>query len=169
MALNLSTPTAALAFEMALRNQQIQDSAGQFDAEGRRRVADALVAGNDQFEPFAPIYQSYAQPAEAQRMAQARAFNEYLVGLPELLARSAKERAGSGGGSGMELTPGQSLSGYESAADRLRRLTESLMKDHAKSTYKGYNPMQPYTALPRNTSSSVTSKAISPTTTSRGT
>jgi hypothetical protein len=101
MAFNLSTPTAKLAFEMALRNQQAQDSSAPFDASARSFVSKALATGNDQLAPFEDIYRQYVDPAEAQRRAQAAAFNEYLVGLPELLSASAKElRASGSSGSG---------------------------------------------------------------------
>jgi hypothetical protein len=119
MAFNLSTPTAKLAFEMALRNQQAQDSSAPFDASARSFVSKALATGNDQLAPFEDIYRQYVDPAEAQRRAQAAAFNEYLVGLPELLSASAKElrasgSSGSGGGrlfnqSGVQRTPQEIL------------------------------------------------------------
>jgi hypothetical protein len=100
MAFNLSSPVAKLAFEMALRNQQAQDSSAPFDASARSFVSKALATGNDQLAPFEDIYRQYVDPAEAQRRAQAAAFNEYLIGLPELLSASQKELAGSGGGGG---------------------------------------------------------------------
>ena len=103
MAFDLSSPVAQLAFEMALRNQQVPSTSR--DAEARAFVSKALQVGNDQLAPFDDIYRQYMDPVEAQRRAQAQAFNEYLVGLPELLAASQKEFAeanarGRGGGGG---------------------------------------------------------------------
>jgi hypothetical protein len=134
MAFNLSSPVAKLAFEMALRNQQAQDSSAPFDASSRSFVSQALATGNDQLAPFEDIYRQYVDPAEAQRRAQAAAFNEYLIGLPELLTASQKELSRSGGGSGggsgdLDTT---NLSSYESPADRLNRLLGGLTQPTAK-------------------------------------
>ena len=108
MAFDLSSPVAQLAFEMALRNQQVPSTSR--DAEARAFVSKALQVGNDQLAPFDDIYRQYMDPVEAQRRAQAQAFNEYLVGLPELLAASQKEFAeanarGRGGGTTRIMNP----------------------------------------------------------------
>jgi hypothetical protein len=132
MAFNLSSPVAKLAFEMALRNQQAQDSSAPFDASARSFVSQALATGNDQLAPFEDIYRQYVDPAEANRRAQAAAFNEYLVGLPELLEASAKELSASKGGSGKAKLDTTNLSGYESAEDRLNRLLGGLTQPTAK-------------------------------------
>lgn len=124
MAFNLSTPTAQLAFEMALRNQQAINASPQYDAEARAAVSKALQYGNETLPGYEDIYRSYMDPAENQRRAQAQAFNEYLVGLPELLAKSASER--SGGGSSV-ATSGM-LSGYQNPIDRLNRLVSNIVE-----------------------------------------
>lgn len=127
MALDLSSPVAKLAFEMALRNQQAQEASAPFDASARAFVSKALATGNDQLAPFEDIYRQYVDPAEAQRRAQAAAFNEYLVGLPELLSASAKElRASSGGGGGQADIDTTNLSNYMSPEDRLNMLLGGL-------------------------------------------
>ena len=162
MAFDLSSPAAALAFDMALRNQQVIDNAGQYDADARRKVTQSLSVGYDPFEPFAPIYQEYMGPAQAQRIAQAQAFNKYLVGLPELLAKAAKE--GSSGSGASASASGQQLSGYTSAQDRLRQLTESLMTKHGSSTAtRQPAATQQETFIPRTPvrGQAVTSRAIS--------
>jgi hypothetical protein len=112
MAFDLSSPVAKLAFEMALRNQQAQDSSAPFDASARSFVSQALSRGNEQLSDYEDIYRQYVDPAEAQRRAQAAAFNEYLIGLPELLAKSAQERRGSGG-TGSPDVDTTNLSNYE--------------------------------------------------------
>lgn len=130
MAFNLSSPIAKLAFEMALKNQQSIDSAGQFDAQARAAVSDSLKYGNETLPPFEDVYRSYVDPAEAQRRAQAEAFNAYLVGLPELLAQAAKE--GRSSGSGTSALDRTNLSNYETPAQRLNRLLGSILP--SKST-----------------------------------
>lgn len=120
MAFDLSSPVAKLAFEMALRNQQAIDSGSQFDAQSRAAVSQALAAGNDPLSSYENIYRQYVDPAEAQRKAQAQAFNAYLIGLPELMAQSAKEMSRSSGGSSTVMTG--NLSNYETPAERLQRL-----------------------------------------------
>ena len=133
MAFDLSSPVAKLAFEMALKNQQAIDSGGQFDAQARGFVSKALATGNDPLAPFEDVYRSYVDPAEAQRRAQAQAFNAYLVGLPELLAQAAKEgrSSGSGDGSALDTT---NLSNYESPADRLARIMGTLVSSTSKGS-----------------------------------
>jgi hypothetical protein len=134
MAFDLSSPVAKLAFEMALRNQQAQDSSAPFDASARSFVSQALSRGNEQLSDYEDIYRQYVDPAEAQRRAQAAAFNEYLIGLPELLAKSAQERRGSGG-TGSPDVDTTNLSNYESAEDRFNRL---LGTTTSTSTYKPF-------------------------------
>lgn len=127
MAFDLSTPVAKLAFEMALRNQQAQDASAPFDASARAFVSKALATGNDQLAPYDDIYRQYVDPAEANRRAQAKAFNDYLVGLPELLSASQKELAalsgGSGGKANLDTT---NLSNYMSPQERLNMLLGNL-------------------------------------------
>lgn len=131
MAFDLSSPVAKLAFEMALRNQQAQEASAPFDASARAFVSKALATGNDQLAPYEDIYRQYVDPSEANRRAQAAAFNEYLVGLPELLAASAKELSAASAGSGKEKLDTTNLSAYESPADRLNRLLGGLTQPAA--------------------------------------
>ena len=138
MAFNLSSPVAKLAFEMALRNQQAQDSSAPFDASARSFVSKALATGNDQLAPFEDIYRQYVDPAEAQRRAQAAAFNEYLIGLPELLAKASKEGRSTGGTSGGVGLVGNPNSDYLSPQERLQNLIDSF----PKQTTAPYDPLR---------------------------
>jgi hypothetical protein len=143
MAFNLSTPVAKLAFEMALRNQQAQDASAPFDASARSFVSQALATGNDQLAPFEDIYRQYVDPAEAQRRAQAKAFNDYLIGLPELLSASQKELAGSGGGGGSSGYLMNPSGTYRSPQEVLDSLLSGILTTKPTSTaqrpdYSGY-------------------------------
>lgn len=137
MAFDLSTPTAKLAFEMALRNQQAIDASPQYDAEARNFVSKALQYGNETLPPYEDIYRSYMDPAEAQRRAQAQAFNEYLVGLPELLAQARKEGGGGGGGGSASAGTGM-LSGYKDPQQRLNDLVKNMVDNAKKKTPANY-------------------------------
>lgn len=132
MAFDLSSPIAKLAFEMALRNQQTIDSGSQFDTEARAAVSNALKYGNETLPPFEDIYRSYVDPAQAERRAQAEAFNAYLVGLPELLAKSRKELSASSGSGSSAMTG--NLSGYESPTDRFNRIMAGILGGSAQKT-----------------------------------
>lgn len=142
MAFDLSTPAAKLAFEMALKNRKTVENAGQVDAEGQAAVAKALEVGNDPFGPYEPIYQEYVGPVEAQRRAQAEAFNTYLVGLPELLAKAAQEDRSTGGGSQATYSMSD-LSNYESPADRLARLYNNIIAPVAAPAQQTQTPRKP--------------------------
>lgn len=131
MAFDLSSPVAKLAFEMALRNQQTIDSGSQFDAEARAAVSNALKYGNETLPGYEDIYRSYVDPAETQRRAQAQAFNAYLVGLPELLAKSRKEMGGSGGASSTLIG---NPSGYMTPAERFNQIMAGILGSTAPKT-----------------------------------
>jgi len=101
MAFNLSTPGAQLAFGVAQRAQEVQDYKDKLAAEARARVSAQLAPfGNDLTQP-ASTFDSIYGPAAATQQARAKAMQEYVTGLPELLARVQAERSsGSGGGGG---------------------------------------------------------------------
>lgn len=134
MAFDLSTPAAKLAFDMALRNKQAIDASPQYDTEARAAVSKALQYGNDPLSGYEDIYRSYMDPAENQRRAQAQAFNDYLVGLPELLAKSRTEGS-SGGGGGSAATGTGMLSGYRDPFERLNALVSNIV-EKAKPTQR---------------------------------
>jgi len=101
MAFDLSTPGAQLAFGVAQRAQEVQDYKDKLAAEARARVSAQLAPfGNDLTQP-ASTFDSIYGPAAATQQARAKAMQEYVTGLPELLARVQAERSsGSGGGGG---------------------------------------------------------------------
>lgn len=99
MAFDLSTPGAQLAFGVAQRAQEVQDYKAKLEAEARARVQAQLAPfGNDLTQP-ASTFDSIYGPAAATQQARAKAMQEYVTGLPELLARvQAEKLAGSGSG-----------------------------------------------------------------------
>jgi hypothetical protein len=101
MAFDLSTPTAQLAFGVAQRAQEVQDYKAKLEAEARDRVNARLAPYGNDLSQFDSTFRSVYDPAVATQQSRAKAMQEYVVGLPELLARSQAERSsGSGGGGG---------------------------------------------------------------------
>jgi len=101
MAFDLSTPSAQLAFGVAQRAQEVQDYKNKLAEEARARVSAQLAPfGNDNPQTMS-TFDSIYNPAAATQQARAKAMQEYVTGLPELLARvQAEKSAGSGGGGG---------------------------------------------------------------------
>jgi hypothetical protein len=99
MPFDLSSQTAQLAFDVARRAQETQDYKDKLAEEARARVQAQLAPfGNDNPQTMA-TFNSIYEPAAATRQARAKAMQEYVTGLPELLARvQAEKRAGLGGG-----------------------------------------------------------------------
>jgi len=112
MAFDLSTPGAQLAWGVAQRAQEVQDLKAQYEEQARGRVQAQLAPfGNDLTQP-ASTFDSIYGPAAATRQARAKAMQEYVTGLPELLARvKAEKRSGSGSGTGG--LPGTNLIDYQ--------------------------------------------------------
>ena len=101
MAFDLSTPTAQLAFGVAQRAQEVQDYKAKLEAEARDRVNARLAPYGNDLSQFDSTFKSIYDPAAATQQSRAKAMQEYVVGLPELLARAKAERSsGSGGGGG---------------------------------------------------------------------
>jgi hypothetical protein len=101
MAFDLSTPGAQLAFGVAQRAQEVQDMKARLEAEARARVEAQLAPFGNQNDATAATFNSIYVPAAATQQARAKAMQEYVTGLPELLARvQAEKRSGSGGGGG---------------------------------------------------------------------
>jgi hypothetical protein len=101
MAFDLSTPTAQLAFGVAQRAQEVQDYKTKLEAEARARVEARLAPYGNDLSQFDSTFKSIYDPAVATQQSRAKAMQEYVVGLPELLARAKAERSsGSGGGGG---------------------------------------------------------------------
>ena len=100
MAFDLSTPAAQLAWGVALRAQEVQDYKDKLAAEARARVSAQLAPfGNDNPQTMS-TFDSIYNPAAATQQARAKAMQEYVVGLPELLARVQAEKKKTGGGGG---------------------------------------------------------------------
>lgn len=101
MAFDLSTPGAQLAFDVALRAQEVQDLKAQYDEQARGRVQAQLAPFGNQNDATAATFDSIYGPAAATRQARAKAMQEYVTGLPELLARvKAEKNKTSGSGTG---------------------------------------------------------------------
>lgn len=112
MAFDLSTPGAQLAFDVARRAQEVQDLKAKYDAEARGRVQAQLAPfGNDNPQTMS-TFDSIYNPAAATQQARAKAMQEYVTGLPELLARVQAERSSGSGGGGGGL-PGSNLTDYQ--------------------------------------------------------
>jgi len=101
MALDLSTPGAQLAFGVAQRAQEVQDMKARLEAEARARVESRLAPYGNDLSQFDSTFKSIYDPVAATQQSRAKAMQEYVTGLPELLARvQAEKSAGSRGGGG---------------------------------------------------------------------
>ena len=99
MAFDLSTPGAQLAFGVAQRAQEVQDYKDKLEAEARARVEARLAPYGNNLSQFDSTFKGIYDPAVATQQSRAKAMQEYVIGLPELLARAQRERsAGSGSG-----------------------------------------------------------------------
>lgn len=90
------TPVAGLALEMAVRNQQLAERIPAMTENQRRLINLRLQRyGGDlsQYEPFMEV--GYNPAANALR-SQAEGMRDYLVGMPELMAKAMKEGQTSG-------------------------------------------------------------------------
>ena len=100
MALDLSSPAAQLAFDLARRNQEVQDMKQRLAEESRARINSKLTPYGNDISQYENIVAGTLGPAEATQQSRAQAMQEYVTGLPELLARAAAERKASSGGGG---------------------------------------------------------------------
>ena len=99
MAFDLSTPAAQLAWSVYQRGQEVQDFKDKLAEEARARVQAQLAPFGNQNDATTATFNSIYGPAAATQQARAKAMQEYVKGLPELLARvKAEKRSGSGGG-----------------------------------------------------------------------
>lgn len=117
MAFDLSTPGAQLAFDVALRNKEVQDLKAQYEAQARERVNARLTPYGNDLSEFDSTFKSIYDPVAATQQSRAKAMQEYVTGLPELLARAQaeKKKTGSGGGSG----GGSNITDYQAIFDYL--------------------------------------------------
>jgi len=103
MAFDLSTPGAQLAFGVAQRAQEVQDYKAKLEEEARARAEARLAPFGNDLSQFDSTFKSIYDPAVATQQSRAKAMQEYVIGLPELLARAQAEKkkaSGSGGGGG---------------------------------------------------------------------
>ena len=121
MAFDLSTPGAQLAFDVARRAQEAQDLKAQYEAQARERVNARLTPYGNDLSQFDSTFRSIYDPAVAAQQSRAKAMQEYVIGLPELLARAQAERsAGSGSGaSGITGGGGSNVTDYQAIFDYL--------------------------------------------------
>ena len=109
MAFDLSTPGAQLAWGVAQRAQEVQDLKAQYDEQARGRVQAQLAPFGNQNDATTATFNSIYGPAAATQQARAKAMQEYVTGLPELLARVQAEKKKTSG-SGL---PGSNLIDYQ--------------------------------------------------------
>jgi len=100
MAFDLSTPGAQLAFGVAQRAQEVQDYKAKLEEEARARAEARLAPYGNDLSQFDSTFKSIYDPAAAAQQARAKAMQEYVIGLPELLARAQAEKKKTGGGGG---------------------------------------------------------------------
>ena len=100
MAFDLSTPGAQLAFGVAQRAQEVQDYKNKLAEEARARVSAQLAPFGNENAQTMSTFDSIYNPAAATQQARAKAMQEYVTGLPELLARVQAEKSAGSGGSG---------------------------------------------------------------------
>lgn len=100
MAFDLSSPTAQLAFGVAQRAQEVQNFKNDLEARARQSVNAQLTPYGNDLSQFDSTFKSIYDPVAATQQARAKAMQEYVTGLPELLARIQAEKASTGGGGG---------------------------------------------------------------------
>ena len=119
MAFDLSTPGAQLAFDVALRNKEVQDLKAQYDAQARERVNARLTPYGNDLSQFDSTFKSIYDPVAATQQSRAKAMQEYVTGLPELLARAQAEKRSGGGGAGGSTGGGSNVTNYSAIFDYL--------------------------------------------------
>lgn len=108
MAFDLSTPTAQLAFGVAQRAQEVQDMKARLEEEARARANARLAPYGNDLSQFDSTFKSIYDPVAATQQERAKAMQEYVTGLPELLARVQAEKSSGSGGGGTNAMAGQS-------------------------------------------------------------
>ena len=145
MAFDLSTPGAQLAFGVAQRAQEVQDLKAQYDAQARERVNARLTPYGNDLSQFESTFKSIYDPVAATQQSRAKAMQEYVVGLPELLARAQRERsAGSGGGGsgggGSNVTDYQAIFEYLLGTNAKPLYTEPYSATNNAMRFRGPRP-----------------------------
>jgi hypothetical protein len=123
MAFDLSTPAAQLAWGVAQRAQEVQDLKAKYEEQARGNVNAQLAPYGNDLSQFDSTFKSIYDPVAKAQQARAKAMQEYVTGLPELLARVKAEKklaSGGGGGGGM---PASNLVDYQAIFNWLLGLT----------------------------------------------
>jgi hypothetical protein len=105
MAFDLSTPGAQLAFGVAQRAQEVQDYKARLEQEARDRVNARLTPYGNDLSQFDSTFKSIYDPAVATQQSRAKAMQQYVTGLPELLARVQAEKKKTGSGNDSKFVP----------------------------------------------------------------
>ena len=145
MAFDLSTPTAQLAFDVARRTQEVQDLKAQYEAQARERVNARLAPYGNDLSQFDSTFKSVYDPVAATQQSRAKAMQEYVTGLPELLARAQTEkRSGSGsgsqGGGGSKPIDYQAIFNYLLGSNAKPSFTEAYSPEKNAMRYRGPRP-----------------------------
>ena len=93
MAFDLSTPEAQLAFKIAVSAQKTQDAKTRLRRQARQSVSAQLAPFGQNVNDFGSEFKSIYNPAAQRQQAQARAMQDYVTGLPEILSGVQKELA----------------------------------------------------------------------------
>jgi len=90
------TPVAGLALEMAVRNQQLLDRIPAMTENQRRLINQRLTRYGGDISQYEPYMEVGYDPTVGAMRSQAEGMRDYLVGLPELMAKAMKEGQTSG-------------------------------------------------------------------------
>jgi hypothetical protein len=161
------TPLAQLALDMALRNQAlIQDIPAAAERQ-RGLINQRLQRYGGDISQYENIMDVGYQPAVNSLVTEATAMRDYLVGLPELLSKAAKEgKTGTGGStSGASELKAYFDNALKKAEDYMGRFAQPVTRLGTADTAERWaNPITPRPATARR----VTSQSIRPGGTSFG-
>ena len=90
------TPVAGLALEMAVRNQQLLDRIPGMTENQRRLINQRLTRYGGDLSQYEPYMEVGYDPTVGAMRSQAEGMRDYLIGLPELMAKAMKEGEKSG-------------------------------------------------------------------------
>lgn len=114
------SPVAGLALEMAVRNQKLLENIPNMTENQRRLLNLRLQKYGGDLSQYESVMQAGYEPTVSAMRSQAESMRDYLVGLPELMAKAAKEGRATGGGG-----PSQSPN-TASLEDEIRRRLNNI-------------------------------------------
>ena len=91
-----ASPVAGLALEMAVRNQQLLDRIPAMTENQRALINKRLTKYGGDISQYEPYMEVGYDPTVGAMRSQAEGMRDYLVGLPELMAKAMKEGQKSG-------------------------------------------------------------------------